>query len=397
MDRGQSGAGTKLSLSQDLAGNKDSDLNARAECSRNTDTMMITDQSTSPLLNIGPIQLDLPVIQAALSGYSDWPMRHIARQLGAPYTICEVMLDHFVASFRERERTRRFLMITDDDHPAGAQLMGADPAGFPNAARRLVEAGFDVIDINFGCPVKKALGRCRGGFHLGQPRIALEIVRRVKDAVPTEIPVTLKMRRGVDDSEASRDHFFEILEGAFCSGVAAVAVHGRTVVQRYNGPSDWAFLKEICSMWPDRTILGSGDLFCADDCVRMIGETGVHGVTAARGAIGNPWIFEQCRELLAGRPLPSAPTVHEQRDVMLRHFECADQVYPEGRAYRQMRKFGLRYTDWHPDGGHVRSDFIKVQDNQSWLAVLGKWYQQDRPGQYPGNPGRPKPPDQTKL
>lgn len=360
-----------------------------------TNSTITPRQTVSRPLRIGPLELELPVIQAALSGYSDWPMRAVARQLGAPYTICEVMLDTFVASLRQRERTRRFLMVTDEDRPAGAQLMGADPAEFPGAARRLVDAGFDVIDINFGCPVKKVLGRCRGGFHLGQPEVALEIVRRVRDAVPVDVPVTVKMRRGVDDSETSRERFFTILEGAFESGIAAVTIHGRTVEQRYNGPSRWSFLKEVCELWPDRTILGSGDLFSAEDCVRMIRETGVHGVTAARGAIGNPWIFQQCRELLAGRPLPPAPSVHEQGDVLRRHFECADQVYPSGRAYRQMRKFGLRYADWHPEGDQVRADFIKVQDNDAWLAVLDRWYATDQPGLYPENPGRPKPPART--
>lgn len=353
---------------------------------------MISKETTIRPLQLGTVALDLPVVQAALSGYSDWPMRAIARQLGAPYTICEVMLDHFVASLRERARTRRFLLTTDEDHPAGAQLMGADPDGFPEAARRLVEAGFDVIDINFGCPVKKVLGRCRGGFHLGQPTVALEIVRRVRETVPSEIPVTLKMRRGIDDSSQSRDQFFEILDGAFAEGISAVTVHGRTVRQRYNGPSDWSFLKSLCEQWPERTILGSGDLFCATDCVRMIQETGVRGVTAARGAIGNPWIFQQCRALLEGRPLPPAPTVHEQRDVILRHFELADEVYPAGRACRQMRKFGLRYADWHPQGDQVRADFIQVQTNEQWQAVVRRWYQHDQPGEYPTNPGRPSPP-----
>ena len=161
------------------------------------------------MLTIGHLEFELPIIQAALSGYSDWPMRAIAKQLGAPYTICEVMIDSFVKSLKERERTKHFLMVKDTDHPAGAQLMGADPDEFPAAAQRLVDAGFDVIDINFGCPVKKVLGRCRGGFHLGQPDIAIEIIRKVRDAVPATVPVTVKMRRGIDDSELSRDNFFE--------------------------------------------------------------------------------------------------------------------------------------------------------------------------------------------
>ena len=102
-----------------------------------------------------------------------------------------------------------------------------------------------MIDINFGCPVKKVLGRCRGGFHLSQPEVALEIVRRTRDAVPPHIPVTVKMRRGIDDTAESRDKFFTILDGAFAAGVAAITVHGRTVVQRYIGPSRWEFLREV--------------------------------------------------------------------------------------------------------------------------------------------------------
>ena len=155
-------------------------------------------------LRLGPLRLDFPVVQAALSGYSDLPMRVIARRLGAPYTICEVMLDKFIVELKPRRRNRHFLMVADEEHPTGGQLMGAEPADFAPAALRLVEQGFDVIDINFGCPVKKVLGRCRGGYHLSQPPVALEIIRRVRDAVPPAIPVTVKMRRGIDDSAESR-------------------------------------------------------------------------------------------------------------------------------------------------------------------------------------------------
>ncbi|MEZ6122633.1 MAG: tRNA-dihydrouridine synthase [Planctomycetaceae bacterium] len=344
------------------------------------------------MLKIGQFEMSLPVVQAALSGYSDWPMRALARQMGAPYTICEVMIDTFVTSLTNRPKTRHFLMVTDNDHPAGAQLMGADPEEFPAAARRLVESGFDVIDINFGCPVKKVLGRCRGGFHLGQPEIALEIVRRVRDAVPDHMPVTVKMRRGIDDSDQSRDQFFQILEGAFESGISAATIHGRTVMQRYVGPSRWEFLADVCRQFPTRTILGSGDLFSAEDCVRMLQTTGVSGVTAARGAIGNPWIFQQAQALLEGKPLPPPPTVHQQRDVMAEHFRLAAQVYPEHRAVRQLRKFSLRYADWHPRGDMVRAAFVKTTDAASWHQVLQDWYAADESGIYPGNPGRPRPP-----
>lgn len=356
-----------------------------------------TDCYDGPMLQIGPYKLELPVVQAALSGYSDWPMRAIAKQLGAPYTVCEVLIDTFVNSLKQRSRTRHFLNVTDDDHPAGAQLMGADPDEFPAAAQRLVSAGFDVIDINFGCPVKKVLGRCRGGYHLSQPETALEIVARVRDSVPDSVPVTVKMRRGIDDSAASRDAFFRILEGAWALGVAAVTIHGRTVQQRYIGPSNWEFLKEVCQQFPGRTILGSGDLFTAADCVRMIRETGVSGVTAARGSIGNPWIFAQAKALLEGCELPAPPRVAEQQAVIAEHFRLARMVYSDEKAVRQLRKFGMRYADWHPDAALVRAAFIKVTNVEQWEHVLKTWYNSSSAGVYPVQPGIPKPPAKTSC
>ncbi|MCA9082352.1 MAG: tRNA-dihydrouridine synthase family protein, partial [Planctomycetaceae bacterium] len=166
-------------------------------------------------------------------------MRVLSRRHGASYALCEVMLDQFLIVLSDRQKTRHFLAIADEEHPVGGQLMGAEPEQFAAGAARLAAAGFDVIDINFGCPVKKVLGRCRGGFHLSQPDVALEIIKRTRDIVPPQIPVTVKMRRGIDDSQASRDRFFEILDGAIDAGVAGVTVHGRTVEQRYVGPSRW--------------------------------------------------------------------------------------------------------------------------------------------------------------
>ena len=122
-----------------------------------------------PQLRLGPLAIDFPVVQAALSGYSDWPMRVIARRFGAAYTVCEVMLDQFILNVTKGRKAKRFLRVTDEEHPCGTQLMGAVPEHFPPAALKLVEAGFDVIDLNFACPVKKVLGRCRGGFLLSDP------------------------------------------------------------------------------------------------------------------------------------------------------------------------------------------------------------------------------------
>ncbi len=335
------------------------------------------------MLKIGPHQLSSPFAQAALSGYSDWPMRVIARRHAASYTICEVMLDQFLVEVNsKRPKNKHFLHISQEEHPVGGQLMGAEPEQFSAGASKLVEAGFDVIDVNFGCPVKKVLGRCRGGFHLGQPPIALEIIRRTRDVVPPEIPVTLKMRRGIDDSEESRDHFYEILDGAYDAGIEAITVHGRSVVQRYNGPSDWGFLKEVKGHAGARTILGSGDLFTPEACIRMLQETGVDGVTIARGAIGNPWIFEQCRALLAGETKPLPPTIHQQRDVIAEHYRLAEELYGD-RSGSVMRKFGIKYSALHPQGNKVREAFVAVHQPADCKVAFERWYADDGPGRYP--------------
>ena len=330
-------------------------------------------------LSIGNVPLGAPFVQAALSGYSDWPMRVMARRLGAPYTLCEVMLDKFLVEVRKSRKNRHLIHVGDEEHPVGGQLMGADPELFGPAAVKLVDAGFDVIDINFGGPVKKVLGRCRGGFHLSQPETAIEIIRRVRDHVPADTPVTLKMRRGIDDSEQSRDRFFEIFDAAWNLGVAAITVHGRTVTQRYIGPSNWEILREIKSRARDNIILGSGDLFDARACVEMMKFTGVDGVTVARGAIGNPWVFSQAQALAEGRRV-EYPSVHEQRRVIAEHLRLAVEHYGPERACRHMRKFGIRYAELHPDFLAVRDACIKVKTPGDWEAVFEKWYAVDRPG-----------------
>jgi nifR3 family TIM-barrel protein len=324
-------------------------------------------------LKVGNVGVGFPIVQAALSGYSDWPMRVVAKRLGAPYTIAEVLLDRFILDLKQRHRTQRHLMVSDEEHPVGGQLMGSDPEQFAPAATKLVEAGFDVIDINFGCPVKSAMGGCRGGYHLSHPDVALEIIGRVRDAVPDRIPVTVKMRRGIDDSQLSHDHFFTILDGAFDRGVAGITVHGRTVEQKYNGPSNWDFLREVKQHAGQRTIIGSGDAFTASACLEMLTHTGVDAVSVARGAIGNPWIFRQARDLADGRPMYE-PSLAEQRRVLTMQRELCQQVYDERGCGTTMRKFGIKFARLHPDFEQVRNAFAKAKDLAAWTRVLDEWY-----------------------
>ena len=331
------------------------------------------------MLSIGSIQLDAPIMQAALSGYSDVAMRRFAREFGCPYTINEVVLDRLVSA--GGKKMRRMLAIAPDEHPVGGQLMGSEPEQFAAAADRLVGLGYDAVDINFGCPVKKVLGRCRGGFLLSVPDQATEVIKRVYDAVAGRVPMTVKMRRGMDDSPQSEHSFFVVLDAAFETGAAAVTVHGRTVRQRYVGPSDWAFLARVKRHVGDRTIIGSGDLFAAEDCVRMLLETGVDGCSIARGAIGNPFIFREVRELLRGRPLPPPPSIAEQRQAIERHFELLVEVHGEARARQIFRKFGVRYSELHPCANEVKMAFIAVKKAADWQALLDRWYAED--GLYP--------------
>jgi tRNA-dihydrouridine synthase B len=319
-------------------------------------------------LEIGGVKLDSPVVQAALSGYSDLPMRVLARRFGASYSLCEVLLDTFVAVMGANRKNLARVAVSDEEHPVGGQLMGANPDDFPPAARRLV---------------KKVLGRCRGGYLLSVPDTALEIVSRVRDAVPASVPVTLKMRRGIDDSTESADKFWTIFEGAFARGVAAITVHGRSVQQRYVGPSNWAFLAEVKRMAGERTVIGSGDLFSAEACLTMLEQTGVDGVSIARGAIGNPWIFRQTLALLAGEPIPPPPSLHEQRDVLREHFRLAEELHGEQLAGRTMRKFAIKYARLHPEYLAVRDAFVAVKVNADWQAVLDRFYAVDAPGRDP--------------
>ncbi|MDA0282083.1 MAG: tRNA-dihydrouridine synthase family protein [Planctomycetota bacterium] len=322
---------------------------------------------------IGDCEIEFPIVQAALSGYSDWPMRVVARRLGAPYTIAEVLIDRFVLELKQRHRTRRHLMVSDEEHPVGGQLMGSDPQQFPAAAKRLVDAGFDVIDINFGCPVKTAIGGCRGGFHLSQPDVALEIIRRVRDSVPEHLPVTVKMRRGIDDSGESRDRFYQILDGAFEIGAAAITVHGRTVEQKYVGASNWDFLREVKQHVGERVIIGSGDVFTAQSCLDMLGHTGIDGVSVARGAIGNPWIFRQARDLAEGRPA-FVPDVAEQRHVLEMQRSLCIEIYDERRVLSTMRKFGIKFAQLHPSHDEVRNAFAAARTLAAWQSVLDCYY-----------------------
>ena len=318
---------------------------------------------------LGSIELDAPFIQAALAGYSDLAFRRLARSYGAPFTLFEALLDKIVlAPGRKR---RQLLTVEPDDHPVGGQLMGREPECMAEAAVALAGAGCDLIDLNFGCPVRKVLGRGRGGHLLGEPDRALSIIRAVVKAIAGKSPVGVKMRRALDDTPARRRDFFTILDGAFELGVSAVTVHGRTVKQRYLGRSDWSFLAKVKQHAGDRVIIGGGDLFSAEACVRMLEQTGVDGVALARGCIGNPWIFTELRALLNGEPLPPPPSIAQQREALEQHWRETVRVCGEDHAGPVVRKFGIKYSEHHPHARAVRDAFIALRRRAPFFAAGG--------------------------
>lgn len=336
-------------------------------------------------MRIGPIELSIPFVQAGLAGYSDRAMRLVARRRGCPYAVTEALLDTIMLN--GGKGLENSIDINDEDHPVAGQIIGSDADTMSRAAAILHERGYDVIDLNFACPVKKIKNKARGGHMLGDTERGLAILRQVRATLPAAT-LSVSMRRGFDDDAESEEKVYRLIEEAWELGYAAVRVHGRTVEQKYDGRADWNFLCQLKARYPGRTILGSGDVFNAGDAVRMLKETGVDAVWIARGAIGNPWIFAQAEALREGSraghaPALQPPSIHEQRDALLEHFAIAMEIHGEQLAGRRMRKQGIKYARFHPQAPEVKSAFIETSSLRQWKAVLDRYYGADGSGVWP--------------
>jgi tRNA-dihydrouridine synthase len=403
-------------------------------------------------------EFDAPFFQAGLAGYSDAPMRIIARRHGCPICVTEALLDRTLLAGGRGFAKADLGDIEDnipggvEDHPLIGQIMGSEPAEMAAAALKMVEQGqrgdkeyrkaaykdqppdwfreklrlpggeqlsgkglatshlgpgentgprslsslvasgqslvpsprsFAAIDINLACPVKKISTKSRGGHWLTDPAGAIELLEAVREALPAEVPVTVKLRRSFDDTQEMVDNLHRIFDAAYDMGCAWVTVHGRTVEQKYVGPARWDPLRELVQRRPNHPVFGSGDVWDVNQIFRMIAYTGVAGASVARGCIGNPWIFRQARDLLEGRS-PRPPTIPEQRSVLEQHFELAlaanqNMRNPELHTGKTMRKFGLRFAEHHPRGEEVRQAFIKVASMEDWRGVLEEWYTEGHP------------------
>ena len=322
------------------------------------------------MLKIGNIELDVPFYQAPLSGYTELPMRMLAKEFGAPLVFTGVLLDK-IAIHPKAVRKLKF-QPGDDEHPVGAQILGEDPEIMAKAAAGFERIGFDIIDLNFACPAPKVLRRGRGGYQLKNPDIVLETVKRVKDAV--RCPVSMKLRIGYDSSAESGEKFWEICERLHCEGVDAVTIHGRTVMEKYRGKADWSVISRVKERFGDMVVFGSGDLLTAESVIERLATSGLDGVVIARGAIGNPWIFREIRGLLEENRKPEAPGLVEQGEVMLRHFGMICAMREERKAIPFFRKFAAGYCKRHPERKKVLLEILGTRTAEALEGTIRKWY-----------------------
>jgi nifR3 family TIM-barrel protein len=315
-------------------------------------------------MKLGSIILDVPFFQASLSGYSDYAMRTIARDCGATLTFAGVMLAK--SAVHPRVYNGSSFKSGDDEHPIGAQLLGEDPEIMAKAAKVVRNAGYDLIDLNFACPAPKVIRRKRGGFLLNDPDKVIEIYNAVRQSV--DCPVTMKLRKGFDDK--SSDTFWQICSRAVEAKVDALIIHPRAVCQRFSGRADWQFLAEVKKQFPRTTIVGSGDLFSAETILNNIKLTGVDGVSIARGAIGNPWIFKQLRD----DEKFVAPALEEQGRVVTKHFNLVCSLYGPKMALLHFRKFAIQYCKLHPSRKKAQKALFSAKTADDFLAAVKQWY-----------------------
>ena len=325
------------------------------------------------MLKIGNIRINTPVIQAAMSGYSDRAMRVLARKFGCELTFSGVILDSS-ASYKPLFEKSNYI-LKDDEHPIGAQLLGSEPEKMARAAENLCQIGYDLIDLNFACPAPKVVKKVRGGALLAEPQKTIEIFKRVRDAV--KCPVIMKLRKGVDGSEESIQKFGQICTQAVEYGIDSLIVHGRSVEQRFKGAADWNIIKQLKEKFPKTTIIGSGDLFEPIDIVNKLRSSGADGVAIARGAVGKPWIFRQIKDVLEGKQQIFHPDVREQGRIILEHFELLKELYDIKKCIWYFRKFLVQYSKSHPQIRKVRKELIAAQNEGQLRQTIKKWYNLD--------------------
>ena len=313
------------------------------------------------------------LILAPLAGVTDTTFRRLCRENGADIVVTEMVSARGLLC--DPVRSGRYLAYEEAERPVGAQLFGSDPGEIAEAAVEVAHRGFDFVDINMGCPVRKVTGGGSGAAILSNPRLAGEIARAAVRAAG--IPVTAKIRSGFG---TEKETYLAVAEELFSAGIAAVTLHPRHRGQMFAGTADWRHIAAMKRAFPGKTIVGNGDVRSPGDAARMLDETGCDSVMIGRAAMGNPWIFailtrEIALPAVPARPLPFAPspTPEARRALILRHGEEMFLRHGE-HGIKEMRKHLAWYSRGIQGAAAFRSELPKVADPETFRAVVGRFF-----------------------
>ena len=313
-------------------------------------------------LPLGTVTLDNPFLLAPLAGVTDSAFRSICKEQGAALVYSEMVSAKGL--YYNDKNTEYLLALREEELPAAYQIFGSEPEMIAFAADKLKGRKNCIIDINMGCPVPKVVKNGEGSALLKHPELAQELVRAAVKAAGK--PVTIKMRIGWDDESIVAVEFAKAMEEA---GASAVAVHGRTREQFYTGVADWSQIRAVKEALTI-PVIGNGDVFCGEDAIRMMKETGCDFVMIARGAMGNPWIFREATALWKGE-VPVPVSREERRKTATEHFNRLLADKGEYASVREMRKHVGWYTKGMPGSGRLRGQVNTITDAQQLRNVIG--------------------------
>ena len=313
-------------------------------------------------LKIGNVELANPYILAPMAGVTDLPFRLLCKEQGAGL-LCMEMVSAKAIQYNNKN-TKALLEIHPEEQPVSLQLFGSDPDIISEIAKRIEELPFAILDINMGCPVPKIVKNGEGSALMNQPKLVHEIVSKTARAI--QKPVTVKIRKGFDDTSINAVEIAKIIEDA---GGAAVAVHGRTREQYYAGKADWDIIRQVKEAI-SIPVIGNGDVVSGESALSMMRETGCDGVMIGRGAQGNPWIFSELRAYEETGAIPKRPSMEELKSMMLRHARLQMEYKGEYLGIREMRKHVSWYTTGLPNSAKLRGEINAVESYEELERLL---------------------------
>ena len=315
-------------------------------------------------LRIGNTILENNVILAPMAGVTDLPFRLLCREQGAGCVVTEMVSAK--AILYNNRNTKELMQIHPQERPAAIQLFGSDPDIMAQIAARIEDGPYDFIDVNMGCPVPKVVNNGEGSALMKNPKQAEKALSAMVMAVKK--PVTVKFRKGFNDTSVNAVEFAKMAEG---SGVAAVAVHGRTREQYYSRKTDWDIIRQVKEA-VKIPVIGNGDIFTPQDAGRMMEETGCDGIMVARGAKGNPWIFRRINHYLDTGEILPGPSIEEIQAMILCHGHMLAAYKGEQTAMREMRGHVAWYTKGMPHSAALRNEINQVETLKGLAGLLNQ-------------------------